>query len=177
MILLFVLLVCACGIAASAVALALRKVTSPKNVHPVTPQWIEELSVDRYRPMLRLLDPRDQAYLGSRPGIRPEQLAEFRSQRSQVFREYLSQLHADFACVCMALKIVMLQSAVDRPDLASALLRSQIRFATRMVWIQAGLLLYELGIGSVDVSALLNLFDGMRLELRALVPESAVWGS
>jgi len=72
---------------------------------------------------------------------------------------------------------VMMQSHVDRPDLASTLVRTQIRFAIGMVSVQARLILYELGIGSVDVHGLLTLFDDMRLELRSLGPDSAVWGS
>ena len=42
---------------------------------------------------------------------------------------------------------------------------------------QVRLLLFELGIGSVDVTGLLTLFDTMRLELRSLNPDSTVWGS
>jgi hypothetical protein len=35
---------------------------------------------------------------------------------------------------------------------------------------QIKLVCYQYGVGTVDVSGLVKLFDGMRLELRALVP-------
>jgi hypothetical protein len=160
-----------------AIALAVRKVASPKSAHPVTAEWIEELSIDRYRPMLRLLDDRDVRALQRQPGVPHERIAQFRHERTRIFQKYLRRLSGDFASICLALKIVMLQSQVDRPDLASTLLRAQIRFGAGILLVQARLVLYELGIGSVDISGLLTLFDSMRLELRSLTPESAVWGS
>ena len=175
--LLILLVVSSCVATGVAVALALRRVVSPKAAHPVTPQWIDELSAERDRPMLRLLDRADLEFLRAQPNLKPQRIAEFRRERCRNFRSYLKQLNTDFACVCMALKVVMLQAEVDRPDLASILLRSQVRFAAGMVLAQARLALYELGIGHVDVTNLLTLFDSMRLELRQLVPESAVWGS
>ena len=174
---LILLAVSTCCFAGFAVALALRKVTSPKAAHPVTTAWIEELSIDRYRPMLRLLDTEDREFFQNRTGSDKAEFARFRRERSRIFRGYLQGLNADFAAVSMALKVVMIQAEIDRPDLASTLLRNQFRFAAGMVLAQAHLVLYELGIGSVDVLGLLNLFDSMRLELRSLAPESAVWGS
>jgi len=165
-----------CG-AVTVVALAFRTVASPKSAHPITAEWVEELSIDRYRPMLRLLDDRDVRALIRKPGIPQERIAQFRHERCRIFQKYLKRLRADFASVCLALKVVMLQSNVDRPDLAATLLRAQFRFALGMVSVQARLILFELGIGSVDVTGLFTLFDSMRLELRSLTPESAVWGS
>jgi hypothetical protein len=175
MVWIFPLIVCTCCIAGSAVALAIRKVASPKNSHPVTAEWIEELSVSRYQPMLQLLDEREVRAL-ERQGAEPDRVAQFRCERTRIFREYLKRLHGDFASICLALKVVMLQSAIDRPDLAATLVRARIGFAKGIISVQAHLVLYELGIGNVDVRSLLTLFDTMRLELRGLTPESAVWG-
>lgn len=175
--LLILLILVACCVAGSVVALAVSKVASPKSAHPVTAEWIEELSIERYRPMLRLLDDRDVRALLRKPGIPPEKVAQFRHERCRIFQKYLRRLNADFASVCWALKVIMMQSQVDRPDLAGTLLRAQIRFALGVLSIQSRLLLYELGIGTVDISNLLTLFNSMRLELRSLTPESAVWGS
>jgi hypothetical protein len=38
------------------------------------------------------------------------------------------------------------------------------------VLVHAQLLLYTFGIGTVRVNALLKLFEGMRIELRTLIP-------
>jgi len=175
--LLILLAISTCCFAGIAVALALRKVASPKLAHPVTAAWIEELSIDRYRPMLRLLDGDDREFVQNRSTLGKGEFAQFRSERARIFRGYLQWLNADFAAVSMALKVVMIQADIDRPDLASTLLRNQVRFAVGMVLVQARLALFELGIGTVDVRSLLTLFDSMRLELRSLAPESAVWGS
>ena len=149
---------------------------SPKLL-PVTLDWLEEFSPERYQPMLRLLHPRDLDFLRSQPGFTREMEGKFRRQRCEIFRGYLRQLDGDFQKVCTALKLVMVQSSADRPDLAATLLRQEMWFKVGMFAVHCRLLLYGCGIGTVEVAGLLRLFDGMRLELRSLVPASAVWGA
>jgi hypothetical protein len=170
-------LILTCIVVAAAVALVLRKIAYPKVNLPITTDWVEELSMDRYRPMMRLLDGGDLEFLCSQSGVSPKIIRGFRRQRCRIFRSYLKQLNTDFACVCMAIKVIMLQSDTDRPDLASKLLRSRIHFVWCLVLVQTRLALYEIGVGTIDAACLLKLFDGMRLELRSLVPASAVWGA
>lgn len=152
-------------------AFAYRRLSSP-TVLPVTAEWIDELSVDRYRPMMRLLQEDDLRFLRTRPDFKPEMAVSFRRERCRVFRGYLRCLHGDFQRVSMALKIVMVQSRYDRPDLASALVRSQRAFALGMILVHCRLVLYRFGLATVDVADLLKVFDGARLELRSLVPAS-----
>ncbi len=137
---------------------------------PVTVEWIEELTPERYRPMLRLLSSEDILFLRSQPACTPTMLARFRRQRCEVFRRYLRLLEGDFRRVAMALRFLMVQSGRDRPDLASALILSQFRFAASMFKIETRVLLYRWGLGDVDISGLLAIFDSMRIELRTLVP-------
>jgi hypothetical protein len=148
---------------------------SPKPL-PVTLDWLEEFSPERYQPMLRLLNPQDLDFLRSQPGFTRKMERGFRRQRCEIFRGYLIQLEGDFQRVCTALKLVMVQSNTDRPDLAATLLRQQVWFKAGMLAVHFRLLLYGCG-GTVEVAGLLKLFDGMRLELRSLVPASAVWGA
>ena len=149
---------------------------SPKPL-PVTLDWLEEVSPERYKPMLRLLHPQDLDFLRSQPGFTRKMESRFRRQRCEIFRSYLRQLDGDFQQVCTALKLVMVQSNADRPDLAATLLRQELWFKVGMLAVHFRLLLYGCGIGTVEVGGLLKLFDGMRLELRSLVPASAVWGA
>src|SRR5690348_2168846 len=100
---------------------------------PVTAEWIDELSIERYRPMLRLLDSSDLEFLRSQPGYTPKMESNLRAQRCTIFRGYLRCLHMDFRRVCMALKLVMVQSHYDRPDLASALMHHQVMFASGLI--------------------------------------------
>ena len=152
------------------VALLFRKLGASRNSLPVTAEWIEALSVEHYRPMMRLLDGEDVEFLRSQPGFRPSMAGNFRRQRSRVFRGYLRCLTADFTRVSTALKLVMLHSGIDRPDLASVLVHHQLMFACGLVTVHARLVLYRCGVCTVDGMSLVKLFDAMRMELQTLVP-------
>jgi hypothetical protein len=153
----------------AALVVVTRHFVSPDRL-PVTAVWIEELSIERYRPMLRLLNREDLDFLRAQPDFTERMATEFRMQRCRAFQEYLQQMDDDFKRISMALKILMVQSKQDRADLASALVRRQITFAYGMMMVQFELVLYRYGVWTVDVADLMKLFNGMRLELRALVP-------
>ena len=144
---------------------------------PVTVEWIGELSVERYRPMLRLLNQEDLDFLRSHPGFTRKAAARFRAGRRRIFRGYLRSLKSDFKRICAALKILIVQSQVDRPDLTSLLVNSQATFAFGIIRVEFQLLLYRWGVGTVDVSSLLKPFDVMRFELRRLVPAEVPFGA
>ncbi len=163
----------ACLAVLASVVLALRNMTSKESALPVTSEWINELSIDRYRPMMRLLDVSDLEFLQSQPGYTPEMKSRLRNQRCQAFRGYLRLLTLDFQRVTTALKIVMTHSELDRPDLAAALLHHQLQFALTMQFVRGRLLLHQWGIGSVDVASLLRTFDRMRIELGSILPAAA----
>jgi hypothetical protein len=167
----------AAGILFAAVIFALirlaRNVAAAGRNLPVTAEWIDELSIERYRPMMRLLNGADLEFLRSQPGFTPKAAAKLRIQRCQIFRGYLRCLCSDFGRVCGAIKLLMLQSKYDRPDLAAVLLRHQLLFACGVLGVQGRLVLYRFGICGVDVTELVGIFDGMRIELRTLVPASA----
>jgi hypothetical protein len=104
----------------------------------------------------------------------------FRIQRCQLVQEYLRHLDSDFKRICMALKVLMVQAEHDRPELASALVRNQMTFAYGMVMVQFQLVFYRYGVGTVDVTGLVKLvklFDGLRLQLRTLVPAESWAGA
>ena len=149
-----------------------RKVISAGAQLPLDSQWITELSVERYRPMMRLLDERDLEFLRSQPGFTPQMEAKLRAQRCQIFRDYLRGLEGDFRRVCTAVKVLMLQSQFDRPDLASVLVHHQASFALGVARVNVRLIFYRWGFSGVDVSDLVKTFDAMRLELRSLAPSA-----
>jgi hypothetical protein len=150
--------------------LLLCKLSSRVSSLPVTAEWIEELSVEHYRPMLRMLDGEEIESLRSKPGFTPAMAVKLRVRQCQDFRVYLRSLTADFSRVSTALKIVMSQSGLDRPDLASVLLHQQMLFSCGLVAVHFRLFLYRWGICNVDVASLVKIFDGMRLELQSMVP-------
>jgi len=144
---------------------------------PITVTWINDLSIDRYRPMLRLLNPEDVRRLRAQPGFTWRMANKFRSQRCQLFREYLHSLDADFNRVHMALKVIMVQSKYDRPDLANILVHSKLTFAFRMMIVESQLVCYRYGIGAADFTDIIELFDALRLELRTLVRAESLAGT
>ena len=124
---------------------------------PVTAKWVDEFSVERYSPMLRLLDQADLDSLRSQSGFTPQMETTFRIQRYQLFKHYVRHLDADFNRMWLALTVLMLQSKDDRPDLAFALVRSRMTFAYGMFLAQTQLAFYRYRVGTVDLSVLAKL--------------------
>lgn len=153
----------------AALAYVIKRIRSNESL-PATAEWISELETDRYRPMLRLLADDDLNFLRSQPGFTPAMAKRLRAQRIRLFRDYLGNLENDFNRVCSLLKVILVQSNEDREDLAGLILRNQITFVLGMVRIRASIMLYSLGICSIDVSDLLKLFNGLRVEAHALIP-------
>src|SRR5450756_22796 len=149
-----------------ATAALVRMLGSADRTLPVTAEWIDDLSADRYRPMMRLLDSRDVEFLRSEAGFTPKMESKLRAQRCQIFRGYLRCLDMDFQRVCMALKLVLVQSEQDRPDLSAVLVHHRIMFASGLLAVHFRLFLYRWGICTVDVNHLVRIFDVMRIELR-----------
>src|SRR5690349_22619401 len=102
-----VLLILACFGVAGGTLFAIFRLGARPDELPVTADWIDELSLDRYRPMLRLLDEDDFRELKGQPGFTPKMAATLRRQRCQIFRGYLRSLRSDYSRVCLALKLVM----------------------------------------------------------------------
>jgi len=165
------------ALAAVVAVLARRLASTATTSLPLTAEWIDELSIERYRPMMHLLDAGDVEFLRSQPGFTPAMAAKLRAERCQVFRGYLRCLRADFQRVCAALKLLMVHSRYDRPDLASVLIHQQVMFEYGMVLVGFRLFLYRWGVCGVDVTDVVKIFDAMRLELRRLVPATAAAGA
>jgi hypothetical protein len=150
----------------------LRKLGDAGRNLPVTAGWIDDLSIERYRPMMRLLDGAELESLRSQPGFTAQAAKKLRAQRCRMFRNYLDSLSTDFGRICGAIKILMVQSKDDRPDLAATLIRQQFLFASGVLTAEIRLVMYRFGFCGVEVTELLKNFEGMRLELRSLVPST-----
>jgi hypothetical protein len=152
------------------VVLAIRKLGFAARYLPVTSEWIDELSAERYRPMARLLDSGDLEFLRTQPGFTPAVLRGIRRRRCRLFRGYLRCLQHDFGSVCTAISLVMRQSEEDRIRMAAALLRHRLMFAAGVALVHCRLALHCWGLCKVSVAGLVKRFDRMRSELRTLVP-------
>jgi hypothetical protein len=146
-----------------------RLIAGPKSL-PVSVDWINDLSIARYRPMERLLGDEDYRFLGSQPGVSKNTLRRMRAERRKIFRGYLVCLRQDFNLVGAALRMMMMYSTQDRADLAGILYKQQALFAVGMLAVEWRLALHALGLGTVDVRSLVRAMENMRLELRQMIP-------
>jgi hypothetical protein len=134
-------------------------------------RWLpfQQVTAERYSPMERLLEGRDFEYLMTRPEFNPERLRLFRAERRKMMRRYLSYLKRDHARVCAAIKMLMVQSAQDRPDLAAVLVRQRVIFMLGIMSVRFALSLHALGIEKVSVQQVIQGLDAIRVELESLV--------
>ena len=111
----------------------------------VTAEWIDELSIDATH-LLRLLDEERFQFFRTEPDFTPKMATKLRIQRCQLFHERLRHLDNDFKLVCMALKVIIVESKHDRPDLAWALVRNQTTFVCGMMMVRLQLERYRYGL-------------------------------
>ena len=131
-------------------------------------EWEGLFSVSRYKAMERLLDETDGQFLRSYQNFTPQENKKFRSRRVKLFRGYMHQLSEDFNRIHKALKVMMVQSHIDRPDLAGLLLKQQFTFSFAMMAVEVKLMLYSFGWAGVDVKALMEPLTAVRTQLQAL---------
>jgi hypothetical protein len=79
----------------------------------VTAEWLDEVSVETTT-LLHLVGEKD----------------------SQSLCTHLPRLQDDFKLICMAVKVVIVQSNRDRPDLVRVLARNEMTFAYRMMMVR-----------------------------------------
>lgn len=112
----------------------------------------------RYRPMLRLLSEEDLALVASNPKL----AKSLRTERQKLFRSYLRCLTKEYGRLLNGIRMVMVQSHVDRPDLARALAKNRAMFALAICRIECRLTMQSMGFGTVDISGVVEAFDRLR---------------
>lgn len=133
---------------------------------------VETLLADRYRPMLRLLGDEDLDFVSGRSHLH----RVLRAQRRQLFRRYLRCLARDYALLLAGVRAVMVQSGIDRPDLARALAKNRVLFAITLARVELRLALHAAGIGKVDISGLVDALESLRAQVTSLastIPSAA----
>jgi hypothetical protein len=125
---------------------------------------------DHYRPLERLLQKTDWEYLASQPGMTAARIRQLRTQRRKLFRQYLGNLVSDFGALCFLVKALMIQSSVDRPDLARSLRQAKTSFYRAVVQIQLRLLIHAVGFPTVtiEVGDLTRALEALSAQARML---------
>ncbi len=109
----------------------------PSSITVVSPH------IQSYDPLLWLL--KSQRLLVLRSHRRIEREFHIRQRRSRLFRLHLRLLTKDFDEATNDVKSLMVQSPRDRPDLASFLIRSRLRFTGLLLMVNLRLWLYRFG--------------------------------
>jgi hypothetical protein len=122
------------------------------------------MAADRYRPMLRLLSDDDLAFVSANTKMQ----RELRVRRRNLFRGYLACLTRDYAHLLARVRLAMVHSGVDRPDLARALARNRALFAIAICKVEFRLALHATGIGNVDISGLVDALETLRSQVSVL---------
>lgn len=130
----------------------------------------EDVNPDRYIPMLRLL-----------AGYKDEPLAGPSGAENRArIRAWLRAFANDYSLLAAELRLAMVQSNEDRPDLAKALVLNRISFAIALCRLDLRLRLLSAGLGGVpefrtEAEGLTETIRQLRGQLYRV--ESAVWGA
>ncbi len=95
--------------------------------------------------MQRLLGAEDLRFLRSPTGFQTLHEKETATAALRDLRRVPRELQRDFQRAALALKLMMLQSRHDRPELATVLLRAQQQFAMRLLAVKVRMLIYRWG--------------------------------
>ena len=125
---------------------------------------------NRYRPMVRLLADEDTLLVSSNKRL----VRKLRTERRRIFRSYLDCLTKDYGRLLNGVRLAMVRSGVDRPDLAQALAKNQITFTIALCRIEFRLLLHQAGIGKVDVTGLVDAMEALCTQVSFLTPTPLV---
>jgi hypothetical protein len=129
-------------------------------------EWEDVISPTRYRTMERLLEEADQKVAEAQGD--PTMEKELRRVRVKIFRGFMQQISEDFNRIGKAIKLMMVTSQVDRPDLSGFLMKQQLVFAFAMMSMEVKVTLYGFGCTGNDVQGLTRSFDRARAQLQTL---------
>ena len=144
------------------------KLLARERTSPLPDDWEDIFSAGRYRAMERLLQDSDYQYLASKSGNNKNLEKQLREKRLRIFHSYITCLSQDFTRICTAIKRIMVDSQVDRPDLAGLLMKQHFLFSLTVMAIEVRLVLYNFGIGTPDGRDLVDALDTMCGQLRTL---------
>ena len=133
-------------------------------------EWANGFSVDRYRPMQRLLSEDDCTFLKGQRGYHPSILQSLRHDRRRVFRMYLRSLNRDFNRLYWAAKEAVMFSHAGEAGLLTMIVRQRVLFLWALSLVEMRLVLHAAGIGTVDVRPVLGALEAMREATRILQP-------
>jgi hypothetical protein len=117
--------------------------------------WFAGFSIDTYRPLQRLLSDYDFRLLQAQPAL----ASRHRRKRYHLFREYLSELQADYSRAFRVRLFQIMRIEDGAPALYSASLRQHLQFHACLLEMKCRATVYRWGGPGVDACPLLYRFD------------------
>jgi len=142
--------------------------TRPGTCDPL--EWLDDFSAAAYRPMERLLDARDSAFLASQAGFEPSIARRLRRQRIGIFQSYLHGMIRDFHRLFGVARFVTVYASQDSGALAADLWRLRWSFYRCLIAIEARVAFSTIGLGAADVRGLRASLERMQLYTQRLLP-------
>lgn len=142
-----------------------RKLLTRDRTMSADQEWYRDFSAAKYRPMERLFSESDYDFLAAQPGFSPKISRKLQAERRRIFRSDLRSLSRDFGRLSTAANLLLVNAPQDRPDLATTLLKQRFIFGYAMIRVEIRLQLQAIGIGTVDITPLVNALEGMRAHL------------
>jgi len=133
-------------------------------------EWLEEFSVNAYRPMERLLDNRDYTFLAAQSGFEPSIARRLRRERVGVFHSYLAAMIRDFHRLLLAARVVSVFASEDQSAFIATLWRVRWSFYAAVLAVEIHVALHWMGVGTVDARRLLASMQRMELDTMRLLP-------
>jgi hypothetical protein len=127
----------------------------------------------RYGPMLRLFSTDDLRFL-LRSGADKQALARFQADRRRLILSYLRNLSADFSQIDLAMRRLMVNAPMDRPELPKLLLEQRVRFTYQMTRIRLQLYVPGLQLNGAQVQAAMNSLTSVFDQMRSLQQQTAM---
>ena len=116
--------------------------------------------------MLRLLSDEDLNFVPANSNLRKTlRTGDFTGNCS---RSYLRCLTRDYAHLLAGVRNAMVQSGLDRPDLARALAKNRTLFTIAMYKVEFRLALHTVGVGRVEIAGLVEALEALRNQVGVL---------
>ena len=91
----------------------------------------------------------------------------WKRERCRLFRLYLSELKRDFRCLHAKARVLVTHSDAESAGLVGVLMRQEVVFLWALAGVECRLLLYRAGVGTINITPLIQLIEMMRLDLDA----------
>ena len=136
------------------IAPTLIKLFRRPKIEDISPEWLERFSARSYRPMERLLNGEDFAFLSRQPGFDMALYRKFRKDRLQIFRQYMTRLIVDFNRLHLIARLLVAQADQDQSDLLAKLIWLRVKFWGAALEAESRYFLCCIGVRSLTVRSL-----------------------